>query len=149
MPSISRRRTLRASPEEVWAVVSDPERLPAWWPSVTRVEEATPEAWTEVLSSPRGKLVRADYTLVETEPLRRRVWRQEVAESPFERVLAESLRSVELAPERDGSTTVGIAVRHRPRGWARFGFIQLRKAASRQVDEALDGLEALLTGGGS
>ena len=88
MPSISRRRTLGASPEDVWAVVSDPERLPAWWPLVTRVEEATPEAWTEVLASPRRKVVRADFTLVESDPLRRRVWQQEVAETPFERLLS-------------------------------------------------------------
>jgi hypothetical protein len=92
--------------------------------------------------------VRADYTLVESQPLRRRVWRQEVAESPFERLLAESLRAVELEPEDDRSTSVDIAVRHRPRGWARLGFIQLRRAAVRQVEEALDGLEALLTAGG-
>src|SRR2546423_14718744 len=149
MPSVSRHRTLDASPEQVWELVSDPFRLPAWWPSVTRVEEATPEAWTEVLASPRGKLVRADYTLVESEPQRRRVWRQEVAESPFERLLEESFRTVELEPQDDGSTSVGISVRHRPRGWARLGFVQLRKAAARQVEEALDGLDALLTGGGA
>ena len=124
-------------------MVSDPERLPGWWPLVTRVEEATPEAWTEVLASPRRKIVRADFTLVESEPLRRRVWRQEVAETPFERLLAESLRKVELEQERDGSTSVQITVHHRPRGWARFAFVQLRRATARQVEEALDGLEAL------
>ena len=143
MPSISRRRTLGASPEDVWAVVSDPERLPAWWPLVTRVEEATPEAWTEVLASPRRKVVRADFTLVESDPLRRRVWQQEVAETPFERLLAASSRTVELEPERDGSTSVRITVDHHPRGWARLAFVQLRRATVRQVEEALDGLEAL------
>src|SRR4051794_5451526 len=148
VPTITRRRRLRASPEEVWRVVSDPERLPGWWPLVARVEEATPEAWTEVLASPRRKVVRADFTLVESEPLRRRVWRQEGGETPFERILAESSRMVELEPERDGSTSVGVTVRHRPRGWARLAFVQLRRATARQAQEALDGLEALLAGGG-
>jgi hypothetical protein len=35
-------------------------------------------------------------------------------------------------------------VRHRARGFARFGFIQLRTAAARQVDGALDGLAAVV-----
>ena len=148
MPTIKRRRTLRASDEEVWRVVSDPERLPGWWPLVTRVEEVGPDAWTEVLASPRRKVVRADFTLVESEPLRRRVWRQEVAETPFERILAESTRMVELEPEDEGSTSVAIAVRHRPRGWARLAFVQLRRATARQVQEALDGLDALFGAGG-
>ena len=46
-------------------MVSDPAQLPRWWPGVTRVEEATPEAWTTVLASPRGKVVRADFTRLE------------------------------------------------------------------------------------
>jgi uncharacterized protein YndB with AHSA1/START domain len=148
VPTIKRSRSLRATPEDVWRVVSDPERLPGWWPLVTRVEEASPEAWTEVLASPRRKVVRADFTLVESEPLRRRVWRQEVAETPFERILAESLRTVELEPERDGSTSVAISVHHKPRGWARLAFVQLRRATARQVHEALDGLEALFPDNG-
>ena len=146
MPRITRRKTVPASPEAVWAIASDPERLPAWWPLVTRVEEATPEAWTEVLGSPRGKVVRADFTLVESDPLRRRVWRQELAASPFERLLAESFRTLELEPESDGSTTVAISIDHRPRGWARLGFEQLRRATPRQSQEALDGKDALLGG---
>lgn len=144
MPTIRRRRVVAAPPEEIWRVVSDPQRLPGWWPLVTRVEEATPEAWTEVLASPRRKVVRADFTLVESEPPRRRVWRQEVAETPFERILAESTRTIELEPEGAGSTSVRLSVRHRPRGWARLAFVQLRRATGRQVEEALDRLESLL-----
>ncbi|MFN2617355.1 MAG: SRPBCC domain-containing protein [Thermoleophilaceae bacterium] len=147
MPTVTRRRSVQAPLEAVWDVVNDPWRLPGWWPLVTRVEEAEPDAWTEVLASPRGKVVRADFTLVESEPPRRRVWRQEVAESPFERLLAESFRTVELEPEAGDSTAVAISIRHRPRGWARLGFIQLRRATARQAEEALQGLDSLLTGG--
>jgi uncharacterized protein YndB with AHSA1/START domain len=144
MPTIRRRRVLAASPDEVWRMVGDPQRLPDWWPLVTRVEEASSEAWTEVLASPRRKVVRADFTLVESEPPRRRVWRQELAETPFERILAESTRTIELEPEGDDSTAVRLAIRHRPRGWARLAFVQLRRATGRQVDEALDRLESLV-----
>jgi uncharacterized protein YndB with AHSA1/START domain len=136
---------VRAAPEEIWKLVSDPQHLPRWWPSVSRVEDASPEAWTTVLSSPRGKSVRADYTLVEVQPLERLVWRQEVEESPFERILREAVTEVTLEPGA-GGTEVSIKLRQRPRGFARLGFVQLRRAAARQLDGALDGLDAVLGG---
>ena len=140
---IVRRETLvPAPPEEVWRVVSDPARLPAWWPSVSRVEDASPEAWTKVMLSPGGKAVRADYTRVEAEEPTRLLWRHEVEESPFERILSAS--TTEIAMEaRDDGTLVRISVEHRPRGWARFSPFQMRAAAIRQVSGALDGLVSL------
>ena len=140
---IVRRETLvPAPPEEVWRVVSDPARLPAWWPSVSRVEDASPEAWTKVMLSPGGKAVRADYTRVEAEKPTRVLWRHEVEESPFERILSAS--TTEIAMEaRDDGTLVRISVEHRPRGWARFSPFQMRAAAIRQVSGALDGLVSL------
>ena len=140
---IVRRETLvPAPPEEVWRVVSDPARLPAWWPSVSRVEDASPEAWTKVMLSPGGKAVRADYTRVEAEEPTRVLWRHEVEESPFERILSAS--TTEIAMEgRDDGTLVRISVDHRPRGWARFSPFQMRAAATRQVSGALDGLVSL------
>ena len=135
-----RRETLvPAPPEEVWRLVSDPNRLPQWWPGVARVEEASPEAWTKVLTSPKGKSVRADYTRVEARNRSRLVWRQEVAESPFERILDAAITSVELQPA-EGGTRVAIALDQRPRGWARFAPFQLRRAGKRQVEGALAGL---------
>jgi uncharacterized protein YndB with AHSA1/START domain len=136
---VRRERTLPVAPAEVWRVVSDPARLPQWWPGVSRVEEASPEAWTKVLSSPRGKMVRADYTRVDADEPHRLLWRQEVEESPFERILAASTTEILLAPA-GGGTRVTIAVIHRPRGWARFSPVQMRAAATRQVQGALDGL---------
>jgi uncharacterized protein YndB with AHSA1/START domain len=144
---IARRETVvPATPEEVWSLVSDPARLPQWWPGVTRVEEATEEAWTTVLSSPQGKAVRADYTRVGTEEGRRVVWRQEVEESPFERILASATTEIALEPD-DGSTRVSVALEQRPRGWARFAPFQFRAAATRQVRGAVEGLEAVFGGG--
>jgi uncharacterized protein YndB with AHSA1/START domain len=143
---IVRRETLvSAPPEEVWRVVSNPARLPAWWPSVSRVEDASPEAWTKVLMSPGGKAVRADYTRVEADEPVRMVWRHEVEESPFERILSASTTEIMLEPS-DGGTLVRISVEHRPRGWARFSPFQMRAAATRQVSGALDGLAELLGG---
>jgi uncharacterized protein YndB with AHSA1/START domain len=131
-----------APPEEVWGLVSDPARLPQWWPGVTRVEEATTEAWTTVLSSPKGKSVRVDYTRVEAEPERRLVWRQEVDQSPFERILASATTEIALAPDETG-TRVRVALDQRPRGWARFAPLQFRAAGRRQVEGAVEGLAAV------
>ena len=141
MPTVSRSTTISAPPARVWSLVDDPEHLPRWWPSVQRVEDVSDRAWTKVLVSPKGKTVRADYTLVESQTERRALWRHEVEESPFERILAESLTEIELEPADSGQTTVVLTARMKPRGWARFGTIQLRRAAARQLDAALEGLE--------
>jgi uncharacterized protein YndB with AHSA1/START domain len=146
LATITRERTVQATPGEVWRLISDPWRLPAWWPGVQRVEEATETSWTNVLASPRGKTVRADYTLVDSQPEERLVWRHEVAESPFERILSESLTEIGLVPE-DGSTTVRLEAHMKLRGYARFGSFQVRRAARRQLTAALDGIEAALGGG--
>jgi uncharacterized protein YndB with AHSA1/START domain len=143
---VRRQRTVSAEPGDVWRVVSDPSRLPQWWPGVARVEEASPEAWTKVLTSSQGKSVRADYTRLEAQEARRLLWRHEVEESPFERLLAESTTEIVLEPD-DGRTRVEIAVTQQPRGWARLSPFQLRAAATKQVEGALEGLERLLAPG--
>jgi uncharacterized protein YndB with AHSA1/START domain len=139
---VQRETVLGERLEEVWRVVSDPQRLPDWWPGVARVEEASPTAWTTVLTSPKGRSVRVDYTLVEASEPSRLVWRQEVEESPFERILAEATTSLELSAA-DGGTRVSLALEQRPRGWARFAPFQFRAAGRRQVEGALKGLERL------
>jgi uncharacterized protein YndB with AHSA1/START domain len=141
---VRRERVVAATPAEVWRVVSDPTRLPAWWPGVTRVEEASSEAWTNVLVSPKGKVVRADYSLVEVDEPERVLWRHEVAESPFERLLTNSTTEIALQPGDEGGTVVRVTLDQSPRGWARFSPFQLRAAASRQADAALEGLAGLL-----
>jgi uncharacterized protein YndB with AHSA1/START domain len=141
---VRRQRTLSGTPSDIWRIVSDPARLPAWWPGVSRVEEASREAWTTVLVSPKGKSVRADYSLVEArEPTCLR-WKQEVEESPFERLLAESSTELELDPDPGGGTSVRLTLNQRPRGWARFSPFQLRAAAGRQAEAALEGLANLV-----
>jgi uncharacterized protein YndB with AHSA1/START domain len=142
---VSRSRTLDAPPEAVWAVLADPHRLPAWWPRVERVEGVTGDEWTTVLRSERGKAVRADYRVseAETEAPRRRAWAQQLEGTPFERLLWESVTVATLEPAGDG-TRASLEVRQRPRGWARLGAFLLRRAARRQLDEALAALAELV-----
>lgn len=141
---VRRERVVSGAPADIWRIVSDPARLPAWWPGVSRVEEARREAWTTVLVSPKGKVVRADYSLVEAREPERLLWKQEVEESPFERLLSSASTEITLEPEASGGTRVRVALDQRPRGWARFSPLQLRAAARRQADEALAGLAELL-----
>jgi uncharacterized protein YndB with AHSA1/START domain len=142
---VRRDSVVRAAPDRVWRLVSDPARLAQWWPGVTRVEEASPDAWTTVLSSPKGRVVRVDYTRVEADEPTRLVWRQEVEESPFERILESAVTTLELSPADEG-TRVEIALEQRPRGWARFSPLQFRAAGRRQVEGALEGLHERLDG---
>jgi len=139
---VRRETVVPGAPEEIWQVVSDPAQLPRWWPGVTRVEDATAHAWTTVLTSAKGKSVRMDYTRVSAEEPSRLVWRQEVEQSPFERILAEATTSVELSAAEEG-TLVTIALEQKPRGWARFAPLQFRAAGTRQVQAAVDGLRRL------
>ena len=137
-----RETVVRRAPDEVWQVVSDPAQLPRWWPGVTRVEDTSAQAWTTVLTSPKGKSVRMDYSRVEATEPTRLVWRQEVAASPFERILEEATTSLELAQTESG-TRVAIELEQKPRGWARFAPLQFRAAGKRQVEGAVEGLERL------
>ena len=140
--NVARHRTIHAAPGAVWDLVADPHHLPRWWPQVQRVEEVTGDAWTKVLRSPKGKTVRADYTLVDSKPGASIAWRQEVDESPFEAILSEAVTEISLSPEGDGATRVEMRVEQQLRGRYRYGGFLLKRATRRQLDEALDGIEA-------
>jgi uncharacterized protein YndB with AHSA1/START domain len=140
---VTRSRLLAAAPERVWAVVGEPRALARWWPRVERVKAITPEGWTTVLRSDRGRAVRADWRLDGQEALRRRAWAQEIEGTPFAKVLAE--RRVEVVLEETGDgTLVSLELRQRGRGMARFGRFMLRRAARRELAGALERLERVV-----
>ena len=141
MPRIRRERTIDAPAQELWELVADPHHLPRWWPAVQRVEDASPDAWTKVLASPRGRSVRADFTRLHADAPRSLSWRQEIEESPFERILSEAVTELSLEPVDAGSTRVALQSRQRLRGMARLGAVMVRRATARQLEGALDGLE--------
>ena len=142
MPRVRRKRTVAASPDAVWELVSDPHHLQRWWPQVQRVEDVTGDAWTNVLKTPKGKTVRADYTRVEWRPRTLIVWRQEVEESPFEAILDEATTTIEIeAADDDVAAKVAIVSEQELHGRYKFGGFMLRRATKRQLDEALDGIE--------
>lgn len=143
MPNVRRQRTLAASPESIWTVVSDPHHLPRWWPGVKRVEGVGDGRFTEVLMTKKGRPVRVDFSLESSEPPHRRAWRQEIAGTPFERVLHESVIQIELEPA-DRGTVVTLTHHQKLRGYSRTGGLMLRRATRAKLAEALDGLERIV-----
>src|SRR3954447_23436623 len=122
MPEVTRVRSVAAPPDRVWELVSDPFNLPRWWPATVRVEDVEEGTWTSVLKTPRGATVRADYTRDTLDRGVRVVWRQELEESPFERVFASATTTVALADAPDGGgTRVDLTVVEELRGRYRFG----------------------------
>ncbi len=151
-------------------MLGDPHHLPRWWPRVNRVEAVEDDAFTEVLIGPSGKVVRADFKLLEVIGPQRIVWSQQVQGTPFERVLKSAETEVLLAEAgggdaRDGEEYVGdgpatevtIELRQELQGFrgsgalslrlsgiSRFGSPLVRRAALSTVEEALDGLERIV-----
>jgi hypothetical protein len=154
MPTSTRRRTILAPLEEVWRVVGDAHQMPRWWPGVQRMEGVDDDRFTQVYFSKRGRAVRMDFRLLESlapgqqmAGVARRRWEQEVAGTPFERVLAESITEILLHGSGAGSdqrTEVTIAQAQKLRGYSRTGGLLLRRATSGKLDEALEGLAAIL-----
>lgn len=144
MPTVRRSRTFRATPEQIWAIVGDAYHLPRWWPRVTRVENVEGDAFTQVLTTSKGVPVRADFRLVESAAPSVRRWEQQLVNTPFERILAASAVELRLEPAGDATTRVAITLAQRLRGLGLLGGFMLRTAGRRQLDGALDGLEALV-----
>ena len=99
MPTARRSRLIAAPAEELWAVIRDPQHLPRWWPRVTRIEDVEGDAFTEVMRTSRGKLVRADFKFVRAEETAGALtWEQQVEGTPFARVLKSAETAVRLEP---------------------------------------------------
>lgn len=144
MPTVVRTRTVEVAPQRLWDVVADPARLPEWWPNVQRVEETSEVGWTTVLGTRRGRAIRVDHSLLERKHPHRLAWRQELEDSPFERILSDSVTEIELGPAA-GGTVVRLTVRLRLRGLSRLGGFQVSRATGRQLAEALQGLQTAVT----
>jgi uncharacterized protein YndB with AHSA1/START domain len=145
-----RTRVLPATPQAVWEVLEDPHHFPRWWPGVVRVEAVSRDHWTHVYTTKKGRTVRIDFRLLDSEPPdqaatgpARRSWEQELAGTPFERVLGEAVTEVQLEPGRPSGTLVTIEQLQRLRGYSRTGGWMLRRATNSRLDDALDGLERI------
>ena len=128
LPTVRRARTLSATPEELWAIVGDAYHLPRWWPRVTRVEGVEGDAFTQVLTTPKGVPVRADFQVVESAAPAVRRWEQQLVNTPFERLLAASSVEIRLERAGDAATRVAITLTQRMRGLGLLGGVMVRTA---------------------
>lgn len=142
MPNARRTRTIAAAPQRVWEVVEDPYHLPRWWPGVTRMEGVAEDRWTQVHMTKKGRPVRVDYRLLDSEPPWRRSWEQEIVGTPFERVLNAAVTRIELEPADEG-TRIKLELKQTLRGYSRVGGFMLRRATKAKLDEALAALEKI------
>jgi uncharacterized protein YndB with AHSA1/START domain len=144
VPTARRSRIIAASAEELWEVICDPHHLPRWWPRVNRVEDVEDGAFTEVMKTAKGKLVRADFRLVRSdERMHSLAWQQQLEGTPFARLLSSAETQVSLEPVAQG-TSVTIELRQSLSGFfPRFGGFMVRRAAAATLDEALSGLERI------
>jgi uncharacterized protein YndB with AHSA1/START domain len=151
MPTARRTRTIAAPAGELWETIRDPHHLPRWWPRVNRVEDVIETEFTEVLITGAGKYVRADFTLAVCDERERRLcWEQRLQGSPFARLLKKAETEVRLkdlaaeSREATEATEVTIELRQTLNGFfSRFGAYMVRRAATKTIDEALDGLERI------
>jgi uncharacterized protein YndB with AHSA1/START domain len=148
LSSAKRARVIAAPVEEVWQVIEDPYQMPRWWPGVERMEGVTDDRFTQVFKSRRGRTVRADFVLLSSEApgggytSGQRAWSQEVAGTPFEPVLHESITEITVEPA-EGGAQVTIAQRQRLRGYSKAGAFAMRSATAKRLDDALKGLARL------
>jgi uncharacterized protein YndB with AHSA1/START domain len=148
MPVATRSLTLAAPLEQVWDLIGDPHHLPRWWPRVERVEDVRDGAFTEVMRTAKGKVVRADFELARVDSSRHSVcWEQRLAGTPFERLLSSAETEITLAapPGEGAGTHVTIELRQALNGFlTRLGSLMVRRAALATVDEALANLERIV-----
>jgi uncharacterized protein YndB with AHSA1/START domain len=148
VPRATRRRTIAAPPQEVWALVSDPYSLPRWWPRTGRVESVEGDGgpgtqWTKVLETSEGRGIRADYRCVDADEGERYRWEQQLEGTPFERHLRRSAVEIQLQGE-EGATEVTVVSNQTLRGLSRLGSPMMGRGQGTLLEEALDGIERAL-----
>lgn len=143
MARTTRTRHIAATPEAVWEIVADPHHLPRWWPGVARVEDVRADRFTEVIPTRRGKPVRLDFIVIESDAPHRRAWTQELQGTPFERLLSAWSTTLTITPAGAGGCTVTLEEHQQLRGTFRAGLLLQRRPAGRRLDSALTALSGL------
>ena len=142
---------MAASPERVYDLISDPARMPEWWPRVVRVEDVAGRAgtertrWTCVLGADSGRMLRLDYRCTGATRPERYEWEHELEGTPYEAHLARQSVEARLTPRGDG-TEVSLTTVNTLRGSARIAGFSMKKGQRELIDAALGSLAEALEG---
>ena len=98
-----------------------------------------------MLETRDGRGVRADYRCISAANAERYVYEQQLADTPFDRILRSATIEIRLKPD-DGETVVTLASTQRLRGLSRFGSLMMRRATGRTLAAALEGLDRAVGG---
>ncbi|MCB0857229.1 MAG: SRPBCC family protein [Solirubrobacterales bacterium] len=151
MPTVTRKKKLSASPDQVYDLVSDPARLPDWWPRVVRVEDVAGRAgtertrWTSVLGADSGRMLRLDYRCTAATRPRRYEWEHELDGTPYEAHLARQSFEIRIT-EAEGMSEVSLTTVNTLRGSARIAGFSMKKGQKELIDGALQALGKIFDG---
>lgn len=134
--------TVDASTADVWHLISDPGRAVSWWPHAERAEDVDGGRFTFVVRSSRGVPVRIDWRVAASRRERLQRWEQDLAGTPFARVLKASAVEIRLEPAGEGCRiTVAVERELENRGMIARWFG--RRASRRHAGDALARLSRL------
>jgi uncharacterized protein YndB with AHSA1/START domain len=145
LPTVTRKKKLAASPEQVYDLVSDPGRLPDWWPRVVRVEDVAGRAgtertrWTSVLGADSGRMLRLDYRCTGATRPQRYEWEHELDGTPYEAHLTKQSFEIRITGA-DGMSEISLTTVNTLRGSARIAGFSMKKGQKELIDGALQAL---------
>lgn len=150
MIEVVRQARVDAPVEQVWRIVSDPERAPEWFAFAERVEVREGSGVGQ-LRTQHGRWGRkhaeVDQEITGYEPNRLLAWRhlaERLDGKPAPRFAASTEFRIELEPA-GATTTVRLRSRQRPAGPVRGAIMRLfgAKDVARSMERSLDRLAAV------
>lgn len=150
MVEVNAERSIAASPDALWPLVSDPARLPEWFTFAERIEVLEGADGPGQRRRQHGhwgkRRSEVDQQITRWEPSRAIAWRHEAERlngKPAPRFAASTDFSIELQPEA-GATRVRLRSAQEPAGPLRGLAIRAfgRREVARELERSLERLAA-------
>jgi uncharacterized protein YndB with AHSA1/START domain len=136
-------RQIKASPDAVWAVLDDLNRLPEWLEFASSVEDVSGPAQpgaTYTVKPPRSYEPTTHWTVAEAEPPSRQLHTSEMP-------VVSGVRSLLEVRAQDGGSTVRVHWTGTPKGlMGRMMRPMMQKRITQNWERSLEALERLAAG---